>query len=135
MFYTYILASRRNGTIYVGSTDGLVNRVVEHREKVRQGFTARYGVTRLVWYEPHESRETAFRRERRIKEWRRSWKIMLIEAANPTWTDRFDDLAGGPLDLEAWFRSVDAADTATPEPPLICPPHSAHPGECRDPDR
>ena len=53
MFYTYILVSRRNGTIYVGSTDGLVNRVVEHRKKVRQGFTARYGVTRLVWYEPH----------------------------------------------------------------------------------
>jgi putative endonuclease len=87
MFYTYIVASRRNGTIYVGSTDALVNRICEHREKVRQGFTARYGVSRLVWYEAHDSREGAFRRERRIKEWRRSWKLVLIEEQNPTWRD------------------------------------------------
>ena len=109
MFYTYILASRRNGTLYVGSTDGLVNRMVEHQEKVRQGFTARYGVTRLVWYEPHETREGAFRRERRIKEWRRSWKLMLIEAQNPTWRDLFEDLVGPPLDIAAWFQALDVA--------------------------
>jgi putative endonuclease len=107
MFYAYILASRRNGTIYVGSTDGLVNRVVEHRDEVRRGFTSRYGVKLLVWYEPHETREGAFRRERRIKEWRRSWKLMLVEAANPTWRDLFEDLVGPPLDVEAWFKALD----------------------------
>jgi predicted GIY-YIG superfamily endonuclease len=98
MFATYILASQRNGTIYTGSTDDLINRVREHREKLRPGFTAKYDVTTLVWYEWHESRETAFRRERRIKEWRRSWKLQLIEAANPTWRDLYEDLAG-PIDL------------------------------------
>ncbi len=108
MFHTYIMANRRNGTIYVGSTDGLVNRVVEHREKTRGGFTARYGLTRLVWYEPHDTRETAFRAERRIKEWRRSWKLMLVEAENPTWRDLLEDLVGPPLNLRAWFEALDA---------------------------
>ena len=107
MFFTYILANQRNGAIYVGSTDALINRVVEHREKVRAGFTAKYGVSRLVWYELHETREAAFRRERRIKEWRRSWKIMLIEAKNPTWRDLFEDLNGPELDLETWFANMD----------------------------
>ena len=103
MFYTYILASRRNGTIYAGSTDDLIKRVWEHKEKVRQGFTAKYGVRILVWYEPHETREGAFRRERQIKEWRRSWKLRLIEEDNPTWRDLYDELVGpgsvepGPL--------------------------------------
>jgi putative endonuclease len=108
MFFTYILASQRNGTIYVGSTDALISRVVEHREKVRPGFTAQYGVSRLVWYESHETRESAFRRERRIKEWRRSWKLMLIEARNPTWRDLFEDLNGPELDLASWFANVDS---------------------------
>ena len=91
MFYTYIVASKRNGTLYTGSTDSIVKRVWEHREKVRPGFTAKYGVSILVWCEPHESRETAFRRERQIKEWRRSWKLRLIEEHNPTWRDLYDD--------------------------------------------
>ena len=108
MFYTYILANRRNGTLYVGSTDGLVNRMVEHREKHRAGFTARHGVSRLVWYEDHETRHSAFVRERRIKEWRRSWKLTLIETDNPTWRDLFEDLAGPPLDLDLWFRTLDS---------------------------
>ncbi len=107
MFFTYIMASQRNGTIYVGSTDALVNRAVEHREKTRPGFTAKYGVSRLVWFEPHGSRESAFRRERRIKEWRRSWKIMLIEESNPTWRDLFEDLNGPELDLKSWFSNID----------------------------
>jgi putative endonuclease len=87
MFYVYILASRRNGTIYVGSTDSLARRLWEHREGIRQGFTKTYGVKQLVWYEEHGSRESAFRRERRIKEWRRSWKLGLIEERNPIWRD------------------------------------------------
>ncbi len=92
MFYAYILASRRNGTLYTGSTDDLLKRIVEHREKLRGGFTARYGVARLVWYEVHESRDAAFVRERRIKEWRREWKLDLIERMNPEWADLFETL-------------------------------------------
>jgi len=68
MFYTYILASKRNGTLYTGSTDDLARRIYEHKVRARGGFTARYGVDRLVWFEAHESREAAFLRERRIKE-------------------------------------------------------------------
>ena len=92
MFYTYIVASGPYGTLYTGSTDNLARRVYEHREKVRQGFTTKYGVTKLVWYEPHEGREFAFRRERQIKEWRRKWKVELIEAMNPTWADLYEEI-------------------------------------------
>ena len=91
-FYTYILASGRNGTLYTGSTEDLINRTVEHRDKVRPGFTSRYGVDRLVWYEIHDSREEAFLRERRLKKWNRAWKLELIERSNPTWRDLLDDL-------------------------------------------
>lgn len=94
-FYTYIVASRRNGTIYIGSTDNLVKRVTEHKQRLKPGFTSRYDCTILVWYEVHETREGAFRRERQIKEWRRSWKLMLIEERNPTWRDLYDDLVAG----------------------------------------
>ncbi|MCO8030575.1 GIY-YIG nuclease family protein [Brevundimonas diminuta] len=86
-FYTYILASRRNGVLYTGSTDDLLKRIVEHREKVRGGFTAKYEVSRLVWYVHHGTRDEAFRRERQIKEWRRAWKLDLIERMNPGWDD------------------------------------------------
>ncbi len=92
MFYTYILASGRNGTLYVGSTDDLRRRTYRHKTKQEKGFTARYGVDQLVWFQSFESRSNAFRRERRIKEWRRSWKILLIESENPTWRDLYDDL-------------------------------------------
>ncbi|MNT28011.1 GIY-YIG nuclease superfamily protein [compost metagenome] len=86
-FYTYILAGRRNGVLYTGSTDDLLKRVVEHREKLRGGFTAKHGVSRLVWFECHGTRDEAFRRERQIKEWRRAWKLDLIERMNPGWDD------------------------------------------------
>ena len=92
MFYTYIVASKRNGTLYTGSTDNLAKRAFEHREKVRPGFTAKYGVQALVWFESHETRSAAFRRERQIKEWRRVWKLRLIEERNPTWRDLYEDL-------------------------------------------
>ena len=91
-FYVYIVASRRNGTIYVGMTDDLARRIWEHRSKTFGGFTATYGCDRLVWFEVHESRLTAFARERRIKNWRRSWKLMLIEEANPMWADLYETL-------------------------------------------
>ena len=92
MFYTYILANRRNGTLYTGSCDDLRVRVGQHKSKHFSGFTARYGVNQLVWFESHPSRDQAFRRERQIKEWRRFWKLQLIEARNQHWVDLYDDL-------------------------------------------
>ena len=91
-FYVYIVASAPYGTLYIGHTDDLARRIFEHREKVRPGFTAKYGVSRLVWFESFEMRENAFRREHQMKEWRRKWKIELIEAANPRWDDLYEDL-------------------------------------------
>ena len=87
MFYTYILASRRNGTLYTGSTEDLAKRMWEHKENGGSGFTRKHGVHMLVWYEAHETREAAFRRERQIKEWKRAWKIEMIERFNPGWRD------------------------------------------------
>jgi len=91
-FFVYILASRRNGTLYIGMTDSLARRVWEHRSGVVPGFTKQYGVKTLVWYEPHNSREFAFQRERQLKKWNRKWKLELIERTNPTWKDLFDEL-------------------------------------------
>ena len=91
-FYVYILASRRNGTLYTGSTDDLAKRVWEHKNKIIKGFTSKYGVDRLVWFETCDTREEAFLRERRIKEWKRAWKLELIEKTNPDWNDLFETL-------------------------------------------
>jgi putative endonuclease len=88
-FYVYILASRRNGTLYIGSTDSLRRRVWEHREGLRPGFTAKYGVKMLVWYRVFDTRDEAFHRERQMKRWRREWKLALIEGSNPTWRDLY----------------------------------------------
>jgi putative endonuclease len=91
-FYVYILASRRNGTLYIGSTDSPVRRVTQHREGLTPGFTSRYGVKTLVWYEAFETRDDAFRRERQMKVWRRAWKIELIEKTNPGWRDLYPEI-------------------------------------------
>jgi putative endonuclease len=91
-FYVYIVANGCNGVIYIGSTDDLSGRIWQHKTKVKAGFTAKHGCARLVWYEVHDEREGVFRRERRLKEWRRSWKLMLIEEANPTWEDLCETL-------------------------------------------
>jgi putative endonuclease len=91
-FYVYILASRRNGTLYIGHTDDLIRRVTQHREHLIPSFTARYDVVGLVWWEPHGSRDEAFRRERAMKKWRRGWKLELIERFNPEWRDLYPDL-------------------------------------------
>ena len=93
-FYTYILANRRNGALYIGHTDDLAHRVWLHKEKALGGFTARYGIDRLVWYVVHETREAAFADERRIKTWNRAWKLRMIEAMNPQWLDRYEALNG-----------------------------------------
>ncbi len=91
-FFVYILASQRNGTLYLGYTDDIFRRVTEHEAESLGGFTANSGVDRLVWYEIHESRESAWTREHRMKTWRRAWKLELIERFNPTWRDLFEDL-------------------------------------------
>ena len=93
-YWVYMLASRPDGTLYVGVPSNLVRRVAEHREGVVPSFTERYGVKRLVWYETHDSIEAAIRREKRLKKWPRAWKVALIESANPKWRDLWDDVTG-----------------------------------------
>jgi putative endonuclease len=92
-YYVYILASRRNGTLYVGVTNDLVRRVGEHREHVAPGFTKRYGVTKLMWYEHHNLIEYAIAREKQIKAWKRAWKIELFRDLNPNWDDLYPAIA------------------------------------------
>jgi putative endonuclease len=92
-FYVYILASRKNGTLYIGMTDNLIQRVWMHRNGVVKGFTKKYGVRTLVWYEQHETRELAFTRERQLKRWNRIWKLELIERNNASWTDLYESLS------------------------------------------
>ena len=88
----YLLASKRNGTLYVGVTSDLVQRVWQHKNDFVEGFTKRYGVHMLVWYETCGIMETAIAREKAMKEWKRSWKIRLIEETNPDWRDLYEDL-------------------------------------------
>jgi len=87
MFYVYILASKPHGTLYTGMTSDLLKRIWEHKNKVVPGFTRQYGVDQLVWFEAHETAEAALRREKQIKEWKRDWKINLIERENRHWND------------------------------------------------
>ena len=89
-FWVYILASKRNGTIYVGVTNDLVRRVYEHREGTVQGFTKKHDVKLLVYYEQHDTVTAAIQREKNIKHWSRRWKFDLIHSMNPEWDDLFD---------------------------------------------
>jgi putative endonuclease len=88
----YILASRRNGTLYTGVTSDLIARCTQHRDGAFEGFAKKYGCKLLVWHERHDTIDSAIVRETRIKGWRRAWKIALIEADNPQWRDLYDDL-------------------------------------------
>ncbi len=88
----YMLASKRNGTLYTGVTSDLPKRVWQHRHGDVPGFTRKHGVHILVWYEMHETMEAAITREKRIKEWKRAWKVELIETANPDWRDLYDEV-------------------------------------------
>ena len=88
----YLLASKRIGTLYAGVTSDLVQRVWQHKNDVVEGFTKRYGVHTLVWFEVHEAMDSAIAREKAIKEWKRAWKIQLIEPNNPTWRDLYDEI-------------------------------------------
>jgi putative endonuclease len=91
-FCVYILASKRNGTLYIGVTSELAARVWQHKSKAVEGFTAKYDVDRLVYYEAHGSAEAAIVREKQLKKWRRSWKLELIESLNPEWRDLYEEL-------------------------------------------
>ena len=90
--YVYLLASQRNGSLYVGVTSDLVKRVWEHKQDLVEGFTKRYQVHRLVYYEVFEDIRDAIVRERRIKKWKRGWKVQLVEEENPAWNDLYDGL-------------------------------------------
>jgi putative endonuclease len=91
-YWVYMLASKPYGTLYTGVTNNLVKRIWEHKESLFEGFTKKYGVKNLVWYEWHESIHAAIEREKRIKRWRRDWKIALIEDGNPRWSDLYPGL-------------------------------------------
>jgi putative endonuclease len=94
MYYVYLMASRKHGTLYLGVTNNLVRRVYEHKSKAVRGFTARYNVDRLVWFECYDDPTNAIEREKDIKKWRRNWKIRLIEEVNPQWDDLYDGITG-----------------------------------------
>ena len=91
--WVYILASGLGGTLYIGVPNDLVRRVYEHKTKVAEGFTRKYGVDRLVYFESFDDIENAIRREKRLKKWNRAWKIRLIEEANPNWDDLYPSIA------------------------------------------
>jgi putative endonuclease len=91
-YYVYLLANRKDGTLYLGFTNDLVRRIYEHKNKVVSGFTARYGVDRLVWFECYDDPTSAITREKDIKKWRRAWKIRLIERCNPNWLDLYESI-------------------------------------------
>ena len=92
-YYVYLLASRKHGTLYVGVTNDLVRRAHEHRTKAVDGFTKRYGVSKLIWFEMHEEVQTALAREKELKKWRRDWKTRLIEESNPAWDDLYPEIS------------------------------------------
>ncbi|MEQ1696540.1 MAG: GIY-YIG nuclease family protein [Hyphomicrobiaceae bacterium] len=100
----YILASQRNGTLYIGVTSNIYKRMADHKQGLIEGFTKKYGIKRLAYYEMHETMEAAIMREKRLKEWQRTWKLRLIESMNPEWIDLFDEAAflllDGPADCE-----------------------------------
>ncbi|MBF0245069.1 MAG: GIY-YIG nuclease family protein [Planctomycetes bacterium] len=99
-FFVYILANKRNGTLYTGVTSDLEKRIYQHKEKLTEGFTRKYGVDQLVWFEECEGAESAILREKQIKKWRRSWKLKTIEEINPDWRDLYEELSGFPHSRE-----------------------------------
>ena len=91
-FCVYILASQKNGSLYIGVTSELVKRIWQHKNKLVEGFTKRYKIDRLVYYEMHTNAVSAIQREKQIKKWNRQWKLRLIEETNPTWRDLYEDV-------------------------------------------
>jgi putative endonuclease len=95
-YYVYILASKIGGTLYIGVTNDLIRRVAEHELKLIESFTKDYDVVKLVYFEQFDDPENAIRREKRLKKWKREWKIALIERDNPNWSDLYPGIAGPP---------------------------------------
>jgi putative endonuclease len=93
-YYVYLLSSGKHGTLYLGVTNDLVRRSYEHKSKSIDGFSKRYDVDKLVWFEIYDDATTAITREKELKKWRRDWKIRLIEESNPNWDDLYDGIAG-----------------------------------------
>ena len=91
-YFVYIMASKRNGTLYVGVTNDLLRRVYEHKNNLVEGFSSTYGVHSLVWFESTASIESAITREKQLKNWKREWKISLLESINPNWNDLYEGL-------------------------------------------
>ena len=91
-YFVYILASRKDGAIYIGVTNDIVRRIYEHRTKIVQGFTAKYNITRLVWFETYDDPISAISREKELKKWKRVWKVQLIEAQNPERNDLYESI-------------------------------------------
>jgi putative endonuclease len=91
-YYVYIIASRKDGAIYVGVTNDIVRRIYEHRIKAVPGFTSRFNITRLVWFEIYDDPISAISREKELKKWKRSWKVQLIEKDNPEWKDLYESI-------------------------------------------
>ena len=91
-YYVYILASRKDGAIYIGMTNDIVRRIYEHRTKAVPGFTSKYNITRLVWFEIYDDPISAISREKELKKWKRGWKTELIEAQNPAWEDLYESI-------------------------------------------
>ncbi|RKY76174.1 GIY-YIG nuclease family protein [candidate division KSB1 bacterium] len=92
MYYVYILASKRNGTLYIGVTNNLARRVYEHKENEVSGFTSKYNVHKLVYFEESFDITSAINREKQLKKWKRKWKLELIEKYNPNWKDLYEDI-------------------------------------------
>ncbi len=114
-YYTYIMASKRNGTLYVGITSDLIKRVYEHKNNQVEGITSQYKVRQLVYFEQHLEVTAAIRHEKRLKKWHRQWKLALIEIDNPQWQDLYFEITG--------------SSQANPSTQAA----ACHPGECRDP--
>lgn len=92
VFYVYMLASARDGTLYLGVTSDLIKRIWEHREGLFEGFTKKYAVKQLVWFEVHTEARAAITREKQLKKWNRDWKINMIQQVNPDWRDLYEDI-------------------------------------------
>ena len=108
VFYCYIVTNKQNGTLYVGHTDCLTTRIGQHKDKTFDGFTGKYGCDQLVWFRTFDTRDEAFRCERRMKEWRRSWKVLTVEEENPNWRDLYWEACGvlAPGQVEAFLATL-----------------------------
>jgi len=111
LYYVYILASGRNGTLYIGVTNNLVRRVWEHRESLIEGFTTQHGVKHLVHFEPFEDVNAAIHREKRLKKWKRQWKIDLIQKKNVGWDDLYEEMIA-PKASPDWLAAANASVAA-----------------------